>query len=50
MSPQECGIFQGSPNQLEMTTDSPALASEQSPFTIIQDKWLDFLWATEEIP
>ena len=30
MSPQECEIAQCSPNQLEMMTDSPALASEQS--------------------
>ena len=31
MLPQECEIAQGSPNQLEMMTDFPALASEQSP-------------------
>ena len=31
MSPQECQIARGSPNQLEMTTNSPALASEQCP-------------------
>ena len=31
MSPQECEIARGSTNQLEMMTDSPALASEQSP-------------------
>ena len=31
MSLEECEIARGSPNQLEMTTDSPALASEQSP-------------------
>ena len=31
MSPQECEIAWCSPNQLEMMTDSPALASEQSP-------------------
>ena len=30
MSPQECEIARCSPNQLEMTTDFPALASEQS--------------------
>ena len=29
MSPQECQIALYSPNQLEMTTNSPALASEQ---------------------
>ena len=29
MSPQECEIAQCSPNQLEMMTKSPALASEQ---------------------
>ena len=31
MSLQECQIVQCSPNQLEMTTNSPALASEQGP-------------------
>ena len=31
MSPQECQIAQCSPNQREMTTSSPALASEQCP-------------------
>ena len=31
MSPQECQIARCSPNQLEMTTNSPALASEQRP-------------------
>ena len=31
MSPQESQIARGSPNQLEMTTNPPALASEQSP-------------------
>ena len=31
MSPQECEIAPCSPNQLEMTTNSPALASEQCP-------------------
>ena len=31
MSPQECEIMQCSPNQLEMMTNSPALASEQCP-------------------
>ena len=31
MSPQECEIDQCSPNQLEMMTNSPALASEQCP-------------------
>ena len=31
MSPQECQIARCSPNQLEMTTNSPALASEQCP-------------------
>ena len=29
MSPQECQIARSRPNQLEMTTNSPALASEQ---------------------
>ena len=31
MSPQECQIARCSPNQFEMTTNSPALASEQCP-------------------
>ena len=31
MSPQECEIAQSSPNQLEMMTNFPALASEQCP-------------------
>ena len=31
MSPQECQIGRCTPNQLEMTTNSPALASEQCP-------------------
>ena len=31
MSPQECQIARCSPNQLEMTTNSPALASEHCP-------------------
>ena len=31
MSTQECEISRCSPNQLEMTTNSPALASEQCP-------------------
>ena len=31
MSPQECQIARCNPNQLEMTTNSPALASEQCP-------------------
>ena len=31
MSPQECEITRCSPNQLEMTTNSPALASDQCP-------------------
>ena len=31
MSPQECQIARCSRNQLEMTTNSPALASEQCP-------------------
>ena len=31
MSPQECEIAQGSPSQLEIKPDSPALAPEQFP-------------------
>ena len=41
MSPQECQIARSSPNQLEMTTDSPALASEQCP---IPDHTGRFSW------
>ena len=33
MSPQECQIARCSLNQIEMTTNSPALASEQCPIT-----------------
>ena len=50
MSQQEFEILLCSPSQLEMTTNSPALAAKQSPFPITQDKWLDFLWATPKIP
>ena len=31
MSPQECEIARCSPNQVEMTTSSPVLPSEQCP-------------------
>ena len=31
MSPMECDIARGSPNQLEIKPDSPALAPEQLP-------------------
>ena len=31
VSPQECDVVWCSPNQLEMKSDSPALASEQFP-------------------
>ena len=31
MSPQECEVARGSPNQLEIIPDSPALAPEQLP-------------------
>ena len=41
MSPQECQIARGSPNQLEMRTNSPALASEQCP---IPDHTGRFSW------
>ena len=41
MSPQECQIARSSPNQLEMTTNSPALASEQCP---IPDHTGRFAW------
>ena len=42
MSPQECQIALYSPNQLEMTTNSPALASEQCPIPDHTDRlaWL----------
>ena len=41
-SPQECAIAHCSPNQLEMTTNSPALASEQClvPHNMGQLAWL----------
>ena len=44
MSPQECEIGRCSPNQLEMMTNSPALASEQSPIPhhTGQLAWLPF--------
>ena len=50
MSPQEWEIARSCPNQLEMMTDSLALPQSNPPFRIKQDKWLDFLWATPEIP
>ena len=34
MSPQECEIALCSPNHLEMTTNSPALSSEQCPIPL----------------
>ena len=40
ISPQECQIAWCSPNQLEMTTNPPALTSVNAPFQIIQDDWL----------
>ena len=49
MSPQECQIAQCSPNQLEMTTNSPALASEQCPIPKHTGQCVGFLWATAEI-
>ena len=44
MSPQECEIARCSPNQLEMTTNCPALASEQCPVSCHtgQLAWLPF--------
>ena len=41
MSPQECQIPRCSPNQIEMTTNPPALASEQCP---IPDHTARFAW------
>ena len=43
MSPQECEKARCSPNHLEMTPDSPAMAREQSSVPYQQVKWLDFL-------
>ena len=42
MSPQECEIARCCPNQLEMTANSPTLASEQCPLShhIEQLAWL----------
>ena len=50
MSPQECEIAQYSPNQLEMMTNTPALASEQFPIPhpTGQLAWLPL--ETPEIP
>ena len=50
MSPQEWETARCTPDQLEMKPGSPALALEPSAFHIIQDKFLDFLWASTEIP
>ena len=50
MSAQECEIAQSSPNQLKMTTNSPALASEQCPIPMIQDNWLGFLGKLQRFP
>ena len=41
MSPQECDIVRGSPNQPEIKPDYPALAQSNSLFPITHDKWLD---------
>ena len=49
MSPQECEIARCRPNQLEMITNTPALASEQCLVPLIQDNCLGFLWTTPEI-
>ena len=50
MSLRECQILLCSPNQLEMTTNSPVWLQSHVPFQIIQNDWLGFLWATPEIP
>ena len=50
MSLQKCEIAWGTPNQIRMKPDSPALAPDHPVFHIIDDKWLDFLQATSEIP
>ena len=43
MSPQECDIARGSPNELEIKPDSPALAPEQFSVPHHTRQWLDFL-------
>ena len=50
MSPQECEIAWCCQNQLEMTTNSPALASEQCPVPHHTGQLAWLLWATPEIP
>ena len=50
MSPQECQKARCSPNQLEMTTNSPALASEQSPIPRHTEQLACLPLATPEIP
>ena len=50
MSLQKCKIAWGTPNKIRMKPDSPALAPDHPVFHIIDDKWLDFLQATSEIP
>ena len=43
MSLQECEIVRGTPIQLEMMPDYPALAPGQSPVLIKHEKGLEFL-------
>ena len=50
MSPQECQIARCSPNQLEMTTNSPALASEQCSIPHHTGQLACLPLATPEIP
>ena len=50
MSLQECEIAQCSPNQIEMMTNFPALASEQCHVPNHMGQLGGFLWATPEIP
>ena len=50
MSLQEGELARCSPNKLEMMPDSPALAPEQIPFSIIQDKWLTSFRQLQRFP
>ena len=50
LSPQECKIALGTPNQLEMKPISPSLDPELSHVIHHTEQWLDFLLDSTEIP
>ena len=50
LSPQECKIAQCTPSQLDMKPISFLWLHSYPVFHITQNKWLDFLWETTEIP